>query len=90
MLHYPPKSKKSSAKKSAAAIANPPTKLPAKAALRLKAKEKGAEALRREIMRGFEDIGEGRFSAASGDAELEAFSDDVIHQAKERHNASKK
>ncbi len=56
----------------------------------LEAKEKGTEALRREIMRGFEDIEEGRFSAASSDEELDAFSDDIIRQAKERRDASKK
>jgi len=56
----------------------------------LEAKEKGTEALRREIMRGFEDIQEGRFSTFSGDEELDAFSDDIIQQAKERRDASKK
>ncbi len=50
----------------------------------LEAKEKGTEALRREIMRGFEDIEQGRFSAFSTDEELETFSDDIIRQAKER------
>jgi putative addiction module CopG family antidote len=56
----------------------------------LEAKEKGTEALRREIMRGFEDIQEGRFSTVSSDEELDAFSDDIIRQAKERRDASKK
>lgn len=56
----------------------------------LDAKEKGTEALRREIMRGFEDIQEGRFSIVSSDEELENFSDDIIRQAKERRDASKK
>ena len=56
----------------------------------LEAREKGTEALRREIMRGFEDIEEGRFSTFSTDEELEAFSDDIIRQAKERRDASKK
>ncbi len=56
----------------------------------LEAREKGTEALRREIMRGFEDIQEGRFSTFSTDEELEAFSDDIIRQAKERRDASKK
>jgi len=55
----------------------------------LEAKEKGKEALRQEIMRGFEDIQQGRFSAFSTDEELEAFSDDIIRQAKERRDASK-
>lgn len=56
----------------------------------LEAKEKGTEALRREIMRGFNDIQEGRFLAFSSDAELENFSDDIIQQAKERRESSKK
>ena len=56
----------------------------------LDAKEKGTEALRREIMRGFEDIQQGRFSTFSTDEELDAFSDDIIRQAKERRDASKK
>ncbi len=54
----------------------------------LEAKEKGTEALRREIMRGFEDIQEGRFSTYSTDEELDAFSDDIIRQAKERRDTS--
>ena len=56
----------------------------------LEAKEKGTEALRREIMRGFEDVQEGRFSIVSSNEELEDFSDDIIRQAKERRDASKK
>jgi putative addiction module CopG family antidote len=56
----------------------------------LEAKEKGKEALRREIMRGFEDIQQGRFSTFSTDDELDAFSDDIIRQAKERRDASEK
>ncbi len=56
----------------------------------LEAKEKGTEALRREILRGFEDIQEERFSSVSSDEELDAFSDDIIRQAKERRDASKK
>lgn len=56
----------------------------------LEAKEKGKEALRREIMRGFEDIQEGRFSTFSTDDELDAFADDIIRQAKERRDTSKK
>lgn len=55
----------------------------------LEAKEKGKEALRQEIMRGFEDIQQGRFSAFSTDEELEAFSDDIIRQARETRDASK-
>ena len=56
----------------------------------LDAKEKGMEALRAEIMRGFEDIQEGRFSTFSTDDELEAFSDDIIQQARDRRDAPKK
>lgn len=56
----------------------------------LDAKERGNETLRREIMRGFEDIREGRFLTISSDEELENFSDDIIRQAKERRDASKK
>jgi putative addiction module CopG family antidote len=55
----------------------------------LDAKEKGTEALRREIMRGFKDIREGRFSTVSSE-ELENFSDDITRQAKQRRDASKK
>ncbi|HEV2763327.1 MAG TPA: type II toxin-antitoxin system ParD family antitoxin [Pyrinomonadaceae bacterium] len=54
----------------------------------LKAKEEGTDALRREIMRGVEDIEQGRFSAFTTDAELEEFSDRVIRQGQERLNAS--
>lgn len=56
----------------------------------LEAKEKGKEALRREIMRGFEDIQEGRFSTLSTDEELENFFDGIIGQSTERRDASKK
>ena len=56
----------------------------------LEAKEKGTEALRREIMRGFEDIQEGRFSTVSSNDELEAFSDDIIQQAKEKQAKEKR
>lgn len=56
----------------------------------LEAKEKGKEALRREIMRGFESIQQGHFSRFSTDEELDAFSDEIIRQAKERRDASKK
>lgn len=55
----------------------------------LDAKEKGTEALRREIMRGFDDIQEGRFSTLSTNEELEDFSDDIIRQARDRRDASK-
>lgn len=56
----------------------------------LKAQEKGMEALRREIMLGIEDIRQGRFTTYTTDAELEAFSDEVIRQGQERREASAK
>lgn len=52
----------------------------------LKAKEEGMDALRREIMRGVEDIEQGRFTAHTTDAELEAFSDEIIEQGRRRQN----
>ena len=55
----------------------------------LDAREKGVEALRREIMLGFEDIQQGRFTTISSDEELDAFTDDLISQAKELRDASK-
>lgn len=54
----------------------------------LKAKEEGMDVLRREIMRGVEDIEQGRFTAYTTDAELEAFSDEIIRQGQDRRNAS--
>ena len=54
----------------------------------LKAKEEGMEALRREVMRGVEDIEQKRFTALSTDAELDAFSDEIVRQGQERRNAS--
>jgi antitoxin ParD1/3/4 len=54
----------------------------------LKAKEEGMDALRREIMRGVEDIEQGRFTTYETDTELEAFSDKVIRQGQERRNSS--
>jgi antitoxin ParD1/3/4 len=54
----------------------------------LKAKEEGMDALRREIIRGVEDIEQGRFSSHTTNAELEAFSDRIIRQGQERRNAS--
>lgn len=56
----------------------------------LEAREKGMDALRREIMRGVEDIQQGRFTAYGTDAELEAFSDEIIRQGQERQDASRK
>ena len=54
----------------------------------LKAKEEGMEALRQEIMRSVEDITQGRVATYATDAELEAFSDEIIRQGQERRNAS--
>lgn len=48
----------------------------------LKAKEEGLDALRREIMRGLEDVELGRFTTYATDAELEAFSSEIIRQGK--------
>lgn len=48
-----------------------------KSVLLLEAKEKGVEALRGEIMRGFEDIREERFSVVSSDEEFENFPDSL-------------
>lgn len=56
----------------------------------LEAREKGMDALRREIMRGIEDIQQGRFTTYETDAELEAFSDKIIRQGQERLDASRK
>ncbi|HKS27206.1 MAG TPA: type II toxin-antitoxin system ParD family antitoxin [Pyrinomonadaceae bacterium] len=56
----------------------------------LKAKEEGMEALRQEIMRGIEDIQQGRFTTHATDAELEAFSDQIIKQGQEGRNTSGK
>jgi putative addiction module CopG family antidote len=49
----------------------------------LKAKEEGMEALRREIMRAVEDVEQKRFATLTTDAELEAFSDEIISQTQE-------
>ena len=56
----------------------------------LKAKDEGMDVLRREIMRGVEDFQHGRFNSYTTDAELEAFSDEIIRQGQERQNASGK
>ena len=56
----------------------------------LKAQEKGIDVLRREIMRGVEDIEQGRFLSFSSDAEIEQFSEDVIKQSLKRAQNSKK
>ena len=54
----------------------------------LKAQDEGMEALRREIMRGVENIQQGRFTTHSTDAELEAFSDENIRRGQEKRDAS--
>ena len=54
----------------------------------LKAKEEGMDALRREILRGVKDIEQGRFTTYGTDAELEAFSEEIIRQGQERRNSS--
>ena len=55
----------------------------------LKAKEEGMDALRREIMRGVEDIEQGRFVTYTTDADLETFSDEIIRQGQEKHASGK-
>jgi putative addiction module CopG family antidote len=59
-----------------------------RASLRLlKARGQGVEALRKEILLGFEDIQQGRFTSVESDEELEAFSDDIIRRAQERRDS---
>ena len=61
-----------------------------RASLRLlQAQEQGREALRREIMRGVEDIEQGRFTACATEEELEAFSDEIIKQGRKQLDASR-
>lgn len=55
----------------------------------LKAKEEGMESLRREIMRGIEDIENGRFSTYSNDEELENLYKRVISQESDDNDNSK-
>ena len=52
----------------------------------LEAKEEGMDALRREIMRGVEDIEQGRFTLLATDNEVETFSDETIRRAQENRN----
>jgi antitoxin ParD1/3/4 len=47
----------------------------------LKAREQGMEALRKEVMRGVEDIQLGRFTVYSTDAKVEAFSGKIIRKS---------
>jgi len=59
-----------------------------RASLRLlKAREEGMEALRKEILIGFDDIQQGRFTSVESDEELESFSDEVIRRAQERRDS---
>ena len=50
----------------------------------LGAQEQGMDALRREIVRGVEDIQNGRFSSHETNTELEAFFDEIIRQSRDR------
>lgn len=54
----------------------------------LKAKEEGTESLRREIMRGVEDIRQGRVTTYTTDEELEGLSEKIISQGRTRQNVS--
>jgi antitoxin ParD1/3/4 len=56
----------------------------------LKAQERGMDALRREIMRGVEDIRQERSTTYTTDSELEALSDAIIREGQERRDASEK
>ena len=47
----------------------------------LKEQEKRIEAQRREIMRGVEDIKQGRFTTISTDEELDRFANQIIEQS---------
>lgn len=47
----------------------------------LKEQEKRIEAQQREIMRGVEDIKQGRFTVVSTDEELDRFADKIIEQS---------
>jgi putative addiction module CopG family antidote len=59
-----------------------------RASLRLlKAREEGVDALRKEILLGFEAIQQGRFTSVDSDQELESFSDEIIRQAQERRDS---
>ncbi|HEX5707954.1 MAG TPA: type II toxin-antitoxin system ParD family antitoxin [Pyrinomonadaceae bacterium] len=54
----------------------------------LKAKEEGMNALRRELMRGVQDIEQGRATTCATDAQLEEFSETVIRRGREERDAS--
>ncbi len=54
----------------------------------LKAKEEGVEALRRGIVRGVEDIREGRSATYATDEELEGLSEKIISQGRARRDVS--
>ena len=49
----------------------------------LEAQEKGMDALRREILRGVEDIQQGRFTTYQTETQLESLSDKIIWQVNE-------
>jgi len=53
----------------------------------LEAREEGIEALRKEILIGFEDIQQGRYTTIDSDEELELFSDEIIRRAQERRDS---
>lgn len=48
----------------------------------LEAREKGMEALRKEILVGVADIEQGRFTTCQTDAELDEFADKLIQQGR--------
>lgn len=59
-----------------------------RASLRLlRAREEGIDALRKEILLGFEAIQQGRFTSVDSDQELESFSDEIIRQAQGRRDS---
>lgn len=50
----------------------------------LKEQEKRIEAQRREVMRGAQDIKQGRFITVSTDEELDRFADQIIEQSQSK------
>jgi putative addiction module CopG family antidote len=56
----------------------------------LEAKEEGITALRREILRGVQDIEKGRFASFTTDTELEEFAEEIIKQGQKRQNVPAK
>ncbi|MEJ7713068.1 MAG: type II toxin-antitoxin system ParD family antitoxin [Pyrinomonadaceae bacterium] len=53
----------------------------------LEAQENGRDALRQEILRGVEDVHQGRFTAYQTEAELDAPSEEIIRQGQESRTA---